>query len=124
MKVKELIEDQDYFGQPITFNLSGKENSKTMIGGVSSLGLNMFMFGYILNLFIGMITFSNDAISLQSHYIDDKKIYLNETGYVPVFSIVRNAFEGVEYNKETQRYINITVFEEKISESSWESITH
>ena len=107
MKLKKKIKDLDYFGQSIQLNLNGQEQHNTLIGGVNSLFINIFMAAYIIVLFVGMVTFSNDTITTKDIYIDEAVVQLNEMGYVPIFYLYSDITGGVQLNKETQKYIQI-----------------
>ena len=87
MKLKKTIKNLDYFGQSIQLNLNGKEQHNSLIGGINSLFINIYMTVYITLLFVGMVTFSNDTITTKDTYIDEALVQMNETGYVPIFSL-------------------------------------
>ena len=71
MKLKKIVKYLDYFGQSIQLNLNGAEQHNTLIGGVNSLFIIIFMTVYITLLFVNMVTYNNDTISTKVSFINE-----------------------------------------------------
>ena len=69
MNFRKIIKSCDYFSHDIKLNNGKGTSYSTLIGGIMSIFINVFMFVFIMKHFIEMVTFGNDDITQRTSYI-------------------------------------------------------
>ena len=69
MKLKKVIKSCDYFSHEIKLNNGKGTAYSTLIGGIMSILINVFMFIFILKHFLEMLNYDNDTITQRTSYI-------------------------------------------------------
>jgi hypothetical protein len=88
MTFKSFVKEQDYFGHQIQLQIGeGNTSYNTYIGGLWTLFVKVIMILLIGSYAFQMLTFSNPDIKQGDTFLDESSIYLNGTGFVPIFAL-------------------------------------
>ena len=115
-KIKEL----DKFGHEIVLNFNNKGNyHNTLLGGLLSIFVNIFILIYIWSLINKVIFFQDDTLLTVSKFDDPLKlgdVRLNTTSFVPTFNLVDFFTEQPIDHLEAEKYLTL---EFQIIEKDW-----
>ena len=108
--IRNFIRNFDLFGQPILLNFNKKGNTHTtLIGGLISIIVQVFLYWYLVVHVKRMILYENDNnTTLVKQLIDDKLRKLNQLSFVPIFELY-DAYhkKHITYDEEAKRYIDV-----------------
>ena len=108
------IRSKDLFGQKVELSFNGEGSQhNTYIGGFVSIIVRTFITIFTLSLFIKLLTFSDDTISTiftQQEQQELESMYLNNSGYIPVYMISNIiTSEPIFLNEHTARYMKLAI---------------
>jgi hypothetical protein len=72
------------------------------MGGVLSIFYLLIMSGIIMKGTIQMLRYDNQTVTKSSEFLDDMKVKMGDTGYIPVFGLIdANIGANIRYNEKT-----------------------
>ena len=109
-KIKKFIKSYDNFGTPIQFNNGhGNTNHGTLIGGLTTSFIYLFMFYFVTSKIVTMVTNNDQTNTRLTENLLTQELMLNESGYVPIIQLNYAVdLSTIPYDEKTKQYISLS----------------